>query len=176
MSVYRSEKQGVFTILPNSNGNSERLKSAFRSAFYFNNPEQSRISIMEKYESLMTDGKGFQSGNEGDIDSAKAHWNLINYNDISYSNSPPINNSFDEIVGDGELGNPSSQWVPNVSSPYPKTDASGQTKMPDDYGTVPNNTPFSGTGSEFDPAASKAKTIGKALRPFGKLGTITVDS
>jgi hypothetical protein len=176
MSEYRPERQGVFTILPNSNGNSARLRSAFRSAFYFDNPTAARISIIEKYESLMTDGKGFQDGAERDIDSAKAHWNLINYNDISYSNSPPINESFDAITDGGELGNPSSQWVPNVSSPYPKTDATGQTKMPEGYGTVPNNTPFSGTGSEFDPAASKAKTIGKALRPFGKLGTITTDS
>jgi hypothetical protein len=172
---YRPERQKVFTMLPNSNGNSARLKSAFRAAFYFDNPEDARITIMEKYESLMTDGKGFQARVEGDFDSAKAHWNLVDYNDISYSNSPPINDSFDAITNGGELGNPSSQWVPNVSSPYPKTDATGQTKMPDGYGTVPNNTPFSGTGSKFDPVASKAKTIGKALRPFGKLGTITSD-
>jgi hypothetical protein len=167
---------------PSSNGNSARLKSAFRaSPYYVNEPKALRTSIIAKYESLMTDGKGFS---DKDIDDAKAAWGLnppqgIQEYTLAYDGSPAINESFESITKGGDKGNPASQWVPNTSSPFdgtnPTTNPSDQQKAPDGYGTVPNDAPFVGAGSVLDPSQARAKTIGKSLRNFGELGRLTND-
>jgi hypothetical protein len=172
---------------PSSNGNSARLKSAFRaSPYYVNEPKALRSSIIANYESLMTDGKGFS---DKDIDDAKAEWGLnppqgIQEYTLAYDGAPAINTSFEEITKGGDKGNPASQWVPNTSSPEgiigensyaSSTNPADQQKMLPGYGTEPKDTPFVGAGSALDPSQARQKTIGKALQNFGKLGKLTND-
>jgi len=179
----RPQRYTMFEVTPaTSNGNSPRLRSAFRaSPYYVNEPGALRSSIIESYESLMTDGKGFSNK---DIDDAKAEWGLnppegIQEYTLAYDGAPAINDSFETITKGGDKGNPASQWVPNTSSPFDGTNATtnptDQQEVPEGYGTVPNDTPFVGAGSNLDPFQAKEKTIGKALRNFGELGRLTND-
>lgn len=187
----RPQRHTMFEVTPpESNGNSARLKSAFRaSPYYVQPPSDLRSDIIAKYQSLMTDGKGFAAAGKEDLAIAKAEWwiNLpegVSKFTLSYDGAPAINTSFEEITKGGDKGNPASQWVPNTSSPEgivgensyaSSTNPIDQQKMPEFYGTEPKDTPFVGAGSGLDPSQAKQKTIGKALQNFGKLGKLTND-
>ena len=68
-------------------------------------------------------------------------------------------------VETGGAGLPASAWVPNPAS-APEGDPSAQPEPPSDFGQIPQNTPFSGLGSQVDPSKTSAAIAETKLGDF----------
>ena len=88
----------------------------------------------------------------------------MNFDGTNASPTPPS-------LGEAETGPgglPASAWVPNPVSPGPGSiNPSDMGDAPADFGTVPNDTPGTGVGSQLGVVESSAQQAGATLGSYG---------
>jgi len=88
----------------------------------------------------------------------------MNFSDSTATPAPPA-------LGEAETGAgglPASAWVPNPVSPGPGSiNPADMGEPPADYGTVPNDTPGTGVGSQLGVVESSAQQGGATLGSYG---------